>query len=193
MVKRLLLLNGIATLAAVIHHAVFWDVTAMIWWADQYLPVSIPYYVPIGGTRFQLLRVIDQITIVGVFAFLFVSGYFISVVAGQQRKLSWSMVFNRVRSLLIPYLIWSAVMMIFYIIQGTHYTLYEIIKLLLTGGVSAPYFYVIVLIQLYILSPLLVRLAKDHWIWLMIAVLLVQIPVTIGYYSRFLHINTAGV
>jgi peptidoglycan/LPS O-acetylase OafA/YrhL len=48
-------------------------------------------------------------------------------------------------------------------LQGTTYSVAEIFELLVVGGAAAPYYYVPLLIQLYILSPFIVPLARNRW------------------------------
>jgi len=190
MVKRLLLLNGLAVLGAVVHHAVSWDLTAMFFWADRYLPVSVPNFDQIWGLRYIFLRLLDQLAVPGVFAFLVVSGYFIAVAAGSRQKtLGWRLVFQRLKTLTIPYLIWSFVLIAFNLAQGKAYTLGQLGSLLLTGGVAAPYYYVPLLLQLYLLSPFLVPLARDHWKWLLGITAFIQLPVTLAHYAAIFNLE----
>jgi peptidoglycan/LPS O-acetylase OafA/YrhL len=190
MVKRLLLLNGLAVLGAVVHHAVSWDLTAMFFWTDRYLPVSVPNFDQIWGLRYIILRLLDQLAVPGVFAFLVVSGYFIAVAAGnRQRTLGWRLVFQRLKTLAIPYLIWSFVLVAFNLLQGQTYSPSQVASLFLTGGAAAPYYYVPLLLQLYLLSPFLVPLAREHWKWLLGITAFIQLPVTLAHYVAILKLE----
>jgi surface polysaccharide O-acyltransferase-like enzyme len=193
MVKRLLLLNGLATIGAVLHHATFWELTAMFWWVDRYLPVTVPNFDQLGSLRYIVLRLLDQLAFPGVFAFLIVSGYFMAVTAGhgENRKV-WKLVLRRIQTLVIPYLIWSAAFFAFEIVQGERYTPGQVVSLLLTGGITPPYYYVPLLIQLYVIAPVLVRLSRGHWKALLAAALLLQVPVLFSYYVGVLKTDVGG-
>jgi hypothetical protein len=78
MIKRLLILNGLATVCAVINHAVVWELTAMFWWTDRYLPAGSVVN-QTASWRFFTVGLIDQLVFFGVFACLFISGYFVQL------------------------------------------------------------------------------------------------------------------
>ena len=61
MIRRLLLLNGLAAISAVIYHATGWGFTAMFWWTDQYLPISVPDFSQLGSVSYYALRLVEQI------------------------------------------------------------------------------------------------------------------------------------
>ncbi len=112
MIKRLLILNGLAAVFAVINHAVVWELTAMFWWTDRYLPAGS------AATQLQSLRfftagLVDQLVFFAVFAFLFISGFFIAIATGRtQKTIPWRLVFQRVKFLIIPYILWSVILIL---------------------------------------------------------------------------------
>ena len=199
MVRRLLLLNGVAIIAVVLNHASAWGFVAMFWWTDRYMPVSVPNFDQMYSASYFALRLIEQFIIFSIPSFLFVSGFFISVATGrQQSTVSWKLVGTRIKNLLIPYLIWSVVMLTFDYLQGITYTPGEIILVLFTGRAADPFYFVPLLIQLYILSPLLVPLARMHWKLLLVVTFLVEFglravryPYILGAQSSFLDQLTA--
>ena len=194
MVKRFLLLNGLATIASVIHHAISWELIAMFWWADRYRPVTVPDLSQIWSPNYITLRVIDQFAFPAVIAFLIVSGYFVTVAgSGPQKTVKWALVLRRAKNLAIPYLIWSMVIIGFNLVQGNTYATGQLIRILLAGNASPPYYYVPLLIQLYLLAPLLVVLAKQKPRLLIAIVLLIQIPVTYSHYTGILKMDPAGL
>lgn len=174
MIKRFLLLNGFAVIGVILNHAAGWGYTALFWWTDRYLPgVSLPDYSQLGGFSYYFLRLIEQLVAFSIAAFLVVSGFFMAFAARQQAKLSWSTVCSRILSLLWPYLFWSLV--IFGLGYGQFLldmggekplTAVQYGQRLLTGAVTSGYYYVPMLIQLFLLSPLLVWLARYNWKWL---------------------------
>lgn len=191
MIKRLLMLNGLAAVCAVINHAVVWDLTVMYWWTDRYMSASqMAAFEPTQSWRFFSLRVIDQLVIFAVFAFLFISGYFIAVAAGrEQRSIPWRLVFQRIKFLVFPYLLWTGVLLAFRAFQGQVYTPAEVARLILLGGASPPYYYVIVLVQLYLLSPLLVPFARERWKGLLAVAAFLQLLSLAATYLGLLKIN----
>ncbi len=162
--KRLLLINGIATLGAVLHHAITWALTAMIWWADRYRPVTVPSLDQLGSPNYWLLRVIDQVSIFGVLAFLFISGFFVAFgTASTKGSIGWVTVAARIKHLAVPYLFWSFLIILARLLEGKRYKVADLFWLLLTGGISPPFYYVPLVATLYLLSPVLVPWARDKW------------------------------
>jgi peptidoglycan/LPS O-acetylase OafA/YrhL len=191
MSQRLLLLNGLAIVGAVVHHAMHWVLTGMFWWTDRYRMVSVPNFDQAGGINFWLIRIIDQFAFVGVPVFLFVSGFFIAFTAGRDQKtVEWKIVGTRIKNLIIPYLIWSVLIIAGrLILQGERITVAEFARMLILGQAVAPFYYVPLLVQLYILSPFLIPIARNRWQLLVIGALLLQIPVTISYYVAVLKLD----
>jgi surface polysaccharide O-acyltransferase-like enzyme len=191
MARRLLLLNGLAIVGAVIHHSVYWVLTAMFWWTDQYRPVTIPNFDAVGSVSFFLMRMIDQFAFAAVPAFLLVSGFFVAATSSRQTtSLDWRLPLKRVLYLLIPYLIWSSIILFLRFVEGKTYTVAEVVRLLIFGQAAPPYYYVPLLIQLYLLSPILAWLAKFHWKPLLAVSTVIQIPQFIARYSHYLRIDT---
>jgi len=192
MVRRLLYINGLATIAAVIHHSMHWILTGLFWWTDRYRSVTIPNYDELGSLSYYGIRLIDQLAFFGVPAFLFVSGFFIAIATGSNEKtISWKIVGNRIKKLLPPYFLWSFVIILLDRLLGTAYSLQAITKALITGGVAPPFYYVPVLIQLLILSVFLVPLSRARPILILVFTLLLQIPVTIATYTSILEKGAA--
>jgi peptidoglycan/LPS O-acetylase OafA/YrhL len=195
MIRRLLIFNGLAIVCAVTNHALVWELTAMSWWADRYLPPDILLnHAPLESWRFFMVKLIQQIVFFAVFVFLFISGYFEAIAAGRQQKtVPWKLVLRRVKFLIIPYLVWTAVILVLNVLQGQSYTAWEIVKIILLGGASPPYYYVILLIQLYLLSPLLVPFARNRWRVLLLITGILQLFVLAAHYAAILGIEPAGL
>ena len=173
----MLLLNGLATVFAVILHSVYWVLTAMIWWTDRYQPEAVvPNFDRVGGPGYYVLFLIEPLVAMGVPAFLFISGYFVATTTGEQgRTLTWKIVVARIVNLVPPYLIWSTAAVSLQIIDGQRYSVLSLLWKLLNGGVTAPYYYVPVLIQFYLLSPFITQLARRHWKWVLAVTGLIQL------------------
>ncbi len=170
MVRRLLLLNGLAVIGAVLYHASGWGFTAMFWWTDRYLPVSVPDFGQMGSLAYYLLRLVEQLVIFSIPAFLFVSGFFIAFAAGRDQKtVGWHLVGTRIKNIVIPYLLWSSFIIIAYVIQGQNYTLAHLLQELIFGKAAPPYYYVPLIIQLYLLAPFLIKGFKSRP-WLIVLI-----------------------
>jgi len=175
MIRRLLYLNGIAAISAVLFHATGWGYTAMFWWTDRYRHVSVPNFDQFGGLTYFSIRAIEQFVIVAIPAFLFVSGFFIAFATGRtQKTIGWNIVGVKVKNLAIPYLVWSVLALMMLFALGERFSAAQIARMLVFGETQPPYYYVPLLIQLYLLSPLIVPLAKKHWGWLLIITAIIQ-------------------
>lgn len=181
MVRRLLYLNGLAILCVVIFHAGGYGFVALFDWAPKVLGVPAPYAGTPPGWNYWALRLIEQLVVFSIPAFLFVSGYFVAAMTGRGRDaLPWAAVMTRVRKLLIPYLIWSAAAMLLVMIFSRRlFTLPEILVNLLTGRSNEVLYFVPLLIQYYWLSPLLTRWARSNWKLLLLVTGLIQLAVQV--------------
>lgn len=181
MTKRLFWLNGIAILLVVLNHAVGWSFTAMFWWTDQYRAVSVPNFDAVGSPAYYILLVLKQLTPIAVPIFLVVSGYFIAF-AGRA-GLNWKMVWVRLKSILIPYLIWSVVTMGLDMALGTQISPLKFVLNLILGDAAQVYYYVPLICQLFVLSPLLVPMMRSqNWKKVLAAAALLQFIMLIPNY-----------
>jgi len=161
--RRLFLLNGLGILAVVCNHAVGWGFTAMFWWTDRYRAVVVPNFDQLGTPAYYALVAIEKLAVFSVPTFLLTSGFFIAYAArGSQSTLTWRTVLTRVKALLVPYLVWSTVILVGDLLQGITYGPTEYLRKLVCGEAVAPYFYVPLLCQLILLSPLLVPMARTR-------------------------------
>ncbi len=173
MTKRLFWLNGIAILAVVLNHAVGWGFTAMFWWADRYRDVTVPNFDAVGSPTYYILVVLKQLTPIAVPIFMVVSGYFIGF--ASRAGLNWKMIWARLKSILIPYLVWSVVTMALDMAFGTQISPLKFISNLVSGNASPVYYYVPLICQLLILSLVLVPLMRsDNWKKVLAAAALLQ-------------------
>lgn len=189
MIKRLLLLNGLAVLGVVINHATGWAFTAMFWWPHRYLPVDSPNFEQMGSLAYYALLLAQQLIMFSVPTFLFVSGFFMAFATRRQAStVSLGIVRSRIWLLFIPYLLWSMLFFAGDIAQGTVHTIPGYLELLITGGTSPAYYFVPLLIQLYLLSPLLVPLAKRRPLLILLVAAAVQLGV-----RTLVYLDTLGV
>lgn len=162
MTRRLFLLNGIAILLVVLNHAVGWGFTAMFWWTDRFRDVSVPNFDAMSTPTYYILLIIKQLTPFCLPVFVVVSGYFLAF--ASRSGLSWKIVRARLKNILIPYLIWSVVVMALDAFFGDRFSVSQIVIKLLTGSASPIYYYVPLICQLFVLSPFLIPLLRSaHW------------------------------
>jgi len=192
MIRRLLLLNGLAALGAVINHAAGWGFTAMFWWTDRYLPVSVPDFSQINSVSYYFIRGLEQLVLFSIPAFLFVSGYFIAFATKKnERTVAWNVIGARLKYLLIPYFIWSVLILFVKFLQGYEPSIGRFTQILLTGGAADPYYYVPLLVQLYILSPLIIiPAAKKNWKLLLFVTGALQFLSVLAPYPSYLGIDS---
>ncbi len=191
MVRRLLYFNGIAIISVILFHAVGQGFIAMFFWTDRYLPVSVPNFEQAGSLTYFIFRAVEQLVVFSIPLFLFVSGYFIAFATGRkQANISWQVIWVRIRNLAIPYLVWSVVVLALdFAINGRVYPPVRLVELLATGRTSPAYYYVPLLIQFYLLTPLLVPLAKSRWVPLLVGVGLIQFLVLASTYPILLGLD----
>lgn len=190
MLRRLLLLNGIAIVGVILFHAAGWGFTAMFAWTHRYLPVTVPNFDQVDTLSYYALRTVEQLVVFSIPAFLFVSGIFIAVATERSRKaVSWSTVGARIRDLAIPYLLWSVLLIALSFVQYRNLTPRAAFVDLLTGGVDPAYYYVPLLIQFYLLAPIITRFARQRWLPALILAGLMQLVVQLLYYPALFNVH----
>ncbi len=177
MIRRLLLLNGLAAFGVATYHAAAYGFDAMFMWADRYRDVIVPNYDQLGSFSYYLLLTIRQLDAFVIPAFIFVSGYFVSFLAGGKGKLTWSVVWARVKNFIVPLTIWTIIRYI--LLRQFPTTIHDILR---------PYYFIVLLIQFYLLAPFLVQVARSNWKLVLGVTLLIQA----GAESLFI-LSTLGV
>ncbi|UCG22657.1 MAG: acyltransferase [Chloroflexota bacterium] len=164
----MLLLNGLAVLCVVLHHAAAFGFQAMFDWTHRYREVTVPNYDLIGSLPFYALIMVRQLDQFALPAFMFVSGYFVAFMAGGDgSKLSWKAVWPRARRFVAPFIIWS---LIFIVLIARPNSI---------GTLLTPYYYIPLVIQYYLISPLIVPLARRHWKLVLVAAAVIQLGMTL--------------
>jgi len=190
MIKRLLYMIGLAVLGVILFHSAGTGLMGMFFWGHRFLPPSVNPMDQAGSPGYYFLRLIEQIVVVGIPVFLFVSGYFITISTGRnQATLSWKIVVARIKNLLVPYLIWSVVVLLLLLLQGQRYSLPQLLIFLLTGSTSPVLYFVPLLIQFYLLAPFLVPLARNHWKLLLVITGIIQLIVQLLQYPLLLGLE----
>jgi peptidoglycan/LPS O-acetylase OafA/YrhL len=181
--KRLLWLNGVAIIAVAIHHAAAFSLQAMFDWTDRYMPVEVPNYDQIGSPAYYVLIVLRLLLTFAGPAFFFISGYFVGITSKGQSKFSWGMVYSRIKLLIVPFIIWTIIR---YILLRD---LPENV-----GDILTPYHWIPLLIQFYLLSPIIVWLAKRNWKLMLVAIYLLGTFSSIAaYQSAFAGESSAAL
>ena len=176
MARRLLFLNGLATFGLVLNHAASWVFIGMFWWTHRYRDVAVPNFDQLGSAEYYFLRVVEQLVAFTVPSFLFVSAFFMAFVAGREPLVArWANAEKRLRTLLVPYLLWSTLLLLERYSMGQRYAPAGYLRIYLTGRAAEPYYYIPLLCQYLLLAPLLIECAKRNWKVLLAVTALVQL------------------
>jgi peptidoglycan/LPS O-acetylase OafA/YrhL len=148
--RKLLILNGLAILGVTVQHANAYGMQAMFFWTDRYLPVTVPNFDQLDSLAYYLTLTIRQLATFAVPGFLFISGFFIAFIAkGEESRVTWRVIASRLKFLVIPFVLWTGV------------------RFLMLGRIPSsvddvlgPYHFIPMLIQFYLISPILVPVAK---------------------------------
>ena len=85
----------------------------------------------------------------------------------QLRRISktspWKTILKRIKFLYIPFFIWTTFVLVTNLLQGKIPGIIDLFKYYFTGSITPAYYFIILLIQYYLLSPILVPLARNHW------------------------------
>jgi len=182
MTRRLLILNGLAALMIPLHHAAAYGLQAMFLWTDRYRPVEVPNYDQLGSFAYYALMISRELHSFAVPAFMFVSGFFIAFMGKRSaEKLKWNMGLPRIKALLPPLILWTVFRFILVPQEPT------------VDQVLGTYWFIVLLIQYYLLSPWLVALAKTRWRLLLIGSALIQLVAQGLRYPHFLGIDVPGL
>lgn len=151
--------------------------TSMFSWYARY-PASASPEILATSPAFYLVRAIEQVVVFSIPAFIFVSGYFAAFLAGRQaNNISYKQTISRIKGLLIPYLLWSVLFMSMGVVEGKSFGPDRIATNILLGTTTPAYYYVPLIIQLYLIAPVLIALARRNWKALILLTALLQILV----------------
>ena len=185
MVRRLLYLNGLAALAVILFHSAGWGFVAMFAWTPRYLPVMEPVFDQAGSFSYYVLRLIEQVASAAIPLFLFVSGYFLAFAVGKRPNLEAKQIGARVKALIIPYTLWTILAWALKLAEGNLFAPQQYLVMFLIGSSTPAYYYVPLLIQYYLLAPLLTPLARKYWVWLLLATWGISVCLAGGGNGRF--------
>ena len=123
----------------------------------------------------------------GVPAFIFISGYWTAKKPIRSLQDYKTFLIRRLTRVLIPYLFWSFLFLAYAAIRTGDVNVQKIIFKLLTGRASFPYFFIILIAQFYVITPLLHHINRRSY-GLMLVLILNIMTLLLRYLSR-LHFN----
>lgn len=183
MTKRLLPLNGLAALMVVLNHSAFYGLYALFFWTDRYRQVSVPNFDQFGSPAYYALFFIHELAEFAIPAFLFVSGFFIAFAARtEQGELKWEFILSRIKRLILPFLLWSVIIAV--LLQRLPPTFRQVMTI---------YYYVPLIIQYYLLSPLLIPLARKNPQLFLLGAAVIQLGLESLRLFALLGINFPGM
>jgi len=96
-----------------------------------------------------------QLLLFAVPVFFFISGYWSSKSPIESLADYRNFLGKRFQRVLIPYLFWSVILLGYLAIKYHNISGYKMIYLLLSGGIWTGYYFIVVLAQLYVITPVL--------------------------------------
>lgn len=140
-------------------------------------------YSSIGKWNFYFLLAYVQPLLFTVPALFFMSGYWSSKRPINSLGDYRAFLAKKLSRVLIPYLFWSLVILGYGAVKTRSIDVYRIVLELLTGRASYPYYFIIALVQLYLITPLLHYINhRRHGLILVLALTIVSLSAI--YLSR---------
>jgi len=112
-------------------------------------------YAPTGGWNFTFLAAYMQLLLFAVPALIFMAGYWSSKRPIKSLQDYKAFLSRKLPRILIPYLFWSFILLGYTAVTTQDVNIRWVILALLTGGACFPYYFIIVVAQLYVMTPLL--------------------------------------
>lgn len=144
-------------------------------------------YSATGEWNFFFLVACRQLLSFAVPAFIFISGYWLSTKPIKLLEDYKTFLVRRFSRILIPYLFWSFILLGYAAIKTHDINVRRVIFRLLTGGACPGYFFIIVIAQLYIITPLLKHINRKPY-GLILVLILNIISLLALYLSRVYNI-----
>jgi surface polysaccharide O-acyltransferase-like enzyme len=120
-------------------------------------------YAPNNKWNIFFLVAYRQLLNFAVPAFLFISGYWMSKKPVKSLEDYKAFLIKRLSRILIPYLLWSCFLFGYVALRTHDINVCKIIFHLLTGGAAEPYYFIVVLAQLYVITPLLQHVNRKSY------------------------------
>jgi surface polysaccharide O-acyltransferase-like enzyme len=119
----------------------------------------------------------------GVPAFIFISGYWLSKKPIESLKDYITFLMRRLPRVLVPYLFWSSLLLAYDAVKTGNVNPQEIIFKLLMGRAIFPYFFIILIAQFYVITPLLQHINRKPY-GLILVIVINFISLLLRYLSR---------
>jgi probable poly-beta-1,6-N-acetyl-D-glucosamine export protein len=165
--------KGVAIIAVVAIHSIGYSLMN-----PKFEPDLWSYYLVIACR--QLLNF-------AVPVFIFISGYWTPTNISSGKEYG-AFLKKRIPRVLIPYMFWSLIILTIFSLSGQDLHFREILTKLITGGAIGPYYFVILIIQLYLLTPLIQ--ITDSKISGIISICLINLFSLLSLYVLRLHQHT---
>ena len=177
MTKKLLVLNGFAVLGVAIFHAGAYGFLALFNWTHAYRDVVTPNYDMLGSPSYYYLLVARMLVAYSIPAFLTVSGFFAAFASDKSGKMPWQAVWSRVQKFIWPFIIWTVLFIVMRQMSPSEITF---------GFLMRTYYYIPLIVQLYILSPIIGPFVKKHWKMALVITAVIQLTIqSFGYLLLF--------
>ncbi len=98
-----------------------------------------------------------------VAVFIFLAGY---LTPPLKNYTTWTS--KRLKRLIVPYLIWTCIYLLYRIITKSELSVFFIIKSLLCGSAAGHLYYIVVLVQLVIMTPLLEKMLNKNGFYMIL-------------------------
>ena len=109
--------------------------------------------------NYNLNVIFRQIVNCSVPLFLFISGFFMAKKEIRNKKEFLIYIQKALNRVLIPFLIWSTFYSVFHLMQGE--SIESVLKKMALFQASVPFYYILLIVQYYLLQPLLKRIGKS--------------------------------
>lgn len=136
-----------------------------------------------GAWRSHIAILYRQSLNFAVPAFIFISGYWMSKKHIESLEGYKTFLTRRLSRVLVPYLFWSAILLGYEAIKTHNIDVQQITFKLLTGRATTVYFFIIVISQFYIITPLLQYINRKRY-GLILVIILNVISLLSAYLGR---------
>jgi surface polysaccharide O-acyltransferase-like enzyme len=163
-IERLDVLRGLAIIGVIAIHAT----------ADAF-----PFAEP-GSLGYHFLILLNQCARFSVPAFLILSGFFLSYNVSNASQPT-KVLKRRLAKVLPPYVSWSLIFYFLYVVLGREsFDPLSLAERILTGSVVTPYYFVVVIVQLYVVWWIVTKLGTKTC-----TILLLFLPVQLFFVANF--------
>lgn len=163
--KSMYVLRGIATIAVIVGHAIGWVYLGQSWVLAQGVSTGpMDLLNQVGSPGFHGLYAVIQLSYFAVPAFLFASGFFLSFVTNNGKNITRKMIGRWLQALAWPLILWLLIMVIVDWLPLALWSRKAVPKPLnsIVTALNLSYFVPLVA-EFYLLSPVIARLARTNW------------------------------